>query len=182
MASAQSIATARVTQAELARQLEVSRQAVNDLVRRGIIEVGQDGRIDLELARVALANRVRPSGKTAAALGTPPPVAQGIAIAPPGADATPDTGVSYHVAKTLREAAEAKIAQLRLGELRGELVRADTVRAETARLAASLRESLLQLPARLTPVLAAETDPAKLHDLLDTELRHVLAQLTAAEA
>jgi hypothetical protein len=31
-------------------------------------------------------------------------------------------------------------------------------------------------------VLAAETDPAKLHDLLDTELRQVLAQITAAEA
>ena len=181
MASAQSIETVRVTQAELARRLEVSRQAVNDLVRRGVIEVGQDGRIDFELARVALANRVRPSGKTAAALGSAAivvPVAAPTALPAPEA-ANLDTGVSYHVAKTLREAAEAKIAQLRLGELRGELVRADAVRSEAARLAAAQLESLLQLPARLTPVLAAETDPAKLHDLLDTELRQVLAQITA---
>lgn len=183
MASAQSIATARASQAELARQLGVSRQAINDLVKRRVLEVGQDGRIDVELARVALANRVRPSSKTAAALHAP--AVPGIAIAPTASTAThsaPDTVTSYHVAKTLREAAEAKIAQLKLNEMQGQLVRSDTVRAETARLAAALRESLLQLPARLTPVLAAESDPAKLHDLLERELHQVLAQLTQPEA
>lgn len=180
MASAQSIVTARATQAELARQLGVSRQAINDLVKRRVLEVGQDGRLDVELARVALANRVRPSSKTAAGLQQSPSAAP-ITVPQPAAS-QPDTVTSYHVAKTLREAAEAKIAQLKLSEMQGQLVRADTVRAEAARLAAALRESLLQLPARLTPVLAAETDPAKLHDLLDTELRQVLAQITAAEA
>lgn len=181
MASAQSIATARATQAELARQLGVSRQAINDLVKRRVLDVGQDGRIDVEMARVALANRVRPSSKTAAALTSP--TAPAIAVpAPPAAPSAPDTVTSYHVAKTLREAAEAKIAQLKLSEMQGQLVRAETVRAETARLAAALRESILQLPARLTPVLAAESDPAKLHDLLERELHQVLAQLTQPQA
>lgn len=176
MASAQSIATARATQAELARQLGVSRQAVNDLVRRNILEVGQDGRIDTELARVALANRVRPSAKTANA--TASPSAQ---IMTSGADAvnpSDNTSVtSFHVAKTLRETAEARIAQLKLAELQGELIRVSDVRAAYAKRAAGLREAILQLPARLASQLAAEPDQAKCHDLLQAEIHGILAQL-----
>ena len=68
MASAASIVAPKLSQAALARELDVSRQAVNDLVKRGILPIDKDGLIDVELARHAIANRVRPSGKTAAAL------------------------------------------------------------------------------------------------------------------
>lgn len=176
MASAQSIVTARATQAELARLLGVSRQAVNDLVRRNILEVGQDGRIDTELARVALANRVRPSAKTAASANS-----TAMPMATPAADtatAAENTSVtSFHVAKTLRETAEARIAQLKLAELQGELIRVSDVRAAYAKRAAGLREAILQLPARLSAQLAAESDQAKCHDLLQADLHGILAQL-----
>ena len=179
MASAQSIVTARATQAELARQLNVSRQAVNDLVRRNILEVGQDGRIDTELARVALANRVRPSAKTAsAATPAPPPATTAANDAGAQADATSVT--SFHVAKTLRETAEARIAQLKLAELQGDLIRTDAVRFAYTKRAVALRESILQIPARLAPVLAAESDKAKCHDIIQTELHAVLQQLAEA--
>lgn len=88
----------------------------------------------------------------------------------------------FRQAQAKERAFNAQIAELEYRRMAGELVEAAAVRAETARLAAALRESLLQLPARLTPILAAETDPAKLHDLLERELHQVLAQLTAAEA
>lgn len=200
MASAQSTVTAptpRARQAELARLLGVSRQAIGDLVKRAILEVGRDGKIDVALARLALEQRVRPSSKTAQALGTAtltPPTAASVLLAPPSepsqttpvepaAESTDDSAVtSYHVAKTLREVAEARLAQLRLAEARGELVRAADVRAAQARRLAALRESLLQLPARLAPVLAAEADAARCHETLQAELHAVLEQMTEGVA
>ena len=58
----------RLTESGLARQLKVSRQAVHELVKRGVLSKDKDGLIDFELAKHALMNRVRPSAKTAAAL------------------------------------------------------------------------------------------------------------------
>ena len=179
MASAQSIATQRATQAELARLFGVSRQAINDLIRRNVLNLGQDGKLDVELARHAIANRVRPSAKTAAAtpIVVPPETPPAATTAASANDEPPSTVTSYHVAKTLRETAEARIAQLKLAELRGELVRVSAVRSAYATRAAALRESILQIPARLAAVLAAETDHARCHDLLQAELHQVLAQL-----
>jgi hypothetical protein len=179
MASAAAATPQRRNQAGLARDLGVSRQAISDLIKRQIIPIAADGLIDVEVARMAIASRVRPSGKTnATAVPTTaliPPTASAKPAAEPGADAQ----LSYHVAKTLREAAEAKIAQLKLAEMRGDLVRADEVRASLAKRAASFREGLLQIPSRLSAQLAAETSQAAVHALLDAELRTVMAQLTA---
>ena len=177
MASAAAAEPQRLKQAALARTLGVSRQAIGELIKRQIIPIAPDGLVDVEMARMAIASRVRPSGKTAAASGaaTTTP-AQTTPAAPPTADAV----MSYHVAKTLREAAEAKIAQLKLAEIQGRLVRADDVRASLARRAAAFREGLLQIPSRLSAQLAAETDQAKVHTMLDNELRAVMAQLVQA--
>lgn len=179
MGSAASIATARASQAEFARLMGVSRQAINALIRAQKIELGQDGKIDVELARVALANRTHPSAKTAqAAMMAAPP-----GMLPPPLSAAPaandDATTSYHVAKTLREATEARIAQLKLAEMRGELIRAADARANYARRAAALRESLQQLPDRLAAVLAAETDQAAIRDTLAIEIDRVLTNATA---
>lgn len=177
MASAAAATPQRRNQAGLARDLGVSRQAISDLIKRQIIPIAADGLIDVEVARMAIASRVRPSGKTnaSAAPASTAPEPSGQAPQEQGAD----TQLSYHVAKTLREAAEAKIAQLKLAEMRGELVRADEIRASLAKRAASFREGLLQIPSRLAAQLAAETNQAAVHALLDAELRSVMAQLTA---
>lgn len=178
MPSAASTAV-RVRAAELARTLGVSRQAVADLVARRVIERGDDGLIDLDLARHAILSRVRPSGKTAAAAG---------AGAAPAGDTTPAdpangeaSVTSYHVAKTLREAAEASLAELRLAKERGLVVDAAAVRAEHAKAAVAFREALLQIAARLAPVLAAETDQARIETMLDLEHRQALQQFAASE-
>ena len=69
----------------------------------------------------------------------------------------------------------AEHAQIRVLAARGLLVDAEKVRNELARHLAGLRDSLLQIPARLQSVLAAETDEAKVHDLLQDELHQALA-------
>lgn len=166
----------RLTESGLARQLGVSRQAVHELVKRGVLSKDKDGLIDFELAKHALMNRVRPSGKTAASLQEP---------ATPAATQTPEPSTepeitSYHVAKTLREAAEAQIARIKLSEMQGDVIRVDAIRSALAGMIASTRDSLLQIPARVAPVLAVETDAARVHDLIQSEIHQALAQLVAS--
>ena len=168
----------RLTESGLARQLGVSRQAVHELVKRGVLSKDKDGLIDFELAKHALMNRVRPSGKTAASLQEPAttPTTQ-----------TPETSTepeitSYHVAKTLREAAEAQIARLKLAEMQSDVIQVSAVRATWATRIASARDALLQIPARIAPVLAAETNLAAVTLLLESELRQALAELSREDA
>lgn len=83
-------------------------------------------------------------------------------------------GSDYWVNRARREKAEADLAELKLAEQRGELVRAEAVRASVARTMTGLREALLQIPARLAAVLAAEDDQRKVHDVLERELHAAL--------
>ena len=164
----------------MARKLGVSRQAVHDLVKRGIIQKTDHGFIDEAAAIEAISNQVRPSSKISQTLAEQATPAQQIPPEHAAAAADQETATSYHVAKTLREAAEARIAQLKLAELKGELIRVDAIRSALSSVISAAREALLQIPARLAPVVAAESDPAAVHQAIDKEIHAALAQLTAA--
>lgn len=97
-----------------------------------------------------------------------------------GADAPEAKPSGYMDARVARERAEAELAQVKVLEARGELVSREKVRAEIARRLSGLREALLQIPSRLEAVLAAETDPAKVHDLLENELYQALESASEA--
>ena len=86
----------------------------------------------------------------------------------------------YWKSRARREQAEAEMAELKLAEQLGELVRAADVRAVQAKRLAGLREALLQIPARLSAVLAAETSQAACHDAMQRELHAVLALVSEA--
>ena len=86
----------------------------------------------------------------------------------------------YWVNRARREKAEADLAELKAAELAGDLVRRADVRTQLARRTAALRDGLLQIPARLQSVVAAEADEAKCHDLIQDEIYLVLAQFTEA--
>lgn len=91
-----------------------------------------------------------------------------------------DGGNDYWTNRARRERAEADLAELKLAEQCGELVRAADVRSHHQRKLAALRDALLQIPARLASVLAAENDAARCHDALQQELHGVLAQIAEA--
>ena len=163
-----------ISKAEYARRRGCDPAAVTRAVQKGwITEI--EGKIDPVVADVQWAAnaRSRADSRPATAIGAQ---LAGIS-APAAAPSTGPTEATYFASRARREEAEAKLAELKLQEQQGHLVRADHVRGETARLAAGLRESIMQLPARLSPVLAAEADAAKIHDLLSEELRQVLRQL-----
>ena len=180
MASNQSIKPRKLTESGLARELGgVSRQAVHELVKRGILSKDKDGIIDVEMAKIALLNRVRPSGKTTTSLTE----AAATEAATPTTPAEPDENAeitSYHIAKTLREAAEAQIARLKLAEMRGELIRVDAVKTALAHAYSATRDALLQIPARLAPLLAADAEPASVQNSLYSEIHQALQHLAGA--
>jgi len=116
-----------------------------------------------------------------------PPPRPGSAAMPEGAVAAgpavpvdpKDGDGDYWTSRARREAAEAELAELKLAEQRGELVRVADVRSVHAKRVAGLREAMLQIPSRLSAVLAAESNQARCHDVLQQELHAVLQQVTA---
>lgn len=91
----------------------------------------------------------------------------------------PPAQTPYEAAKARTAMAEAEDRELALLERKGILVRREAIRAELGRRLSALKDALLQIPARLQSVLAAETDEAKVHQLLEDEL--YLALAAAAE-
>ena len=176
MASAASTSIRRVKPAELARELGVSRQAIGDLVSRGIISKDAEGLIDHELAKVALANRVRPSGKTAQALSAPPPPPIGPAPVAPPVDSQPDaaSSTSFHVARTLRESEEARIAKIKRQQLEGTLTEADPAAKAVFDAFRGLRDSMMPLGRRVSAQVANMTDPREIQLLIDEGQRECL--------
>lgn len=162
----------KLTVSQWADSMGISKQAGYQAVRRCGIPI-IEGKVDPDVAttlyrkytRARTNERRRTTQDGATAAGQPlMPVGDG----------------DYWANRARREKAEADTAELKLAELRGELVRVADVKAAQARRIAALREGLLQIPARLAAVLAAESDQARCHDVLQAELHAVLAQVTEA--
>lgn len=136
----------RVTQAELARRLGVSRQAINDLMTRDLLPRSSDGLIDIDIATTAIAANIHPTAKTTAALPKSEPAA------PPE-----QKGISYHTAKTLREITEAQIAGIKLRTMQNELAPRAEVDRKLRAAVISAREFLLAEPPRLAILMEGST-------------------------
>jgi DNA-binding transcriptional MerR regulator len=148
------------SQAALGRALNLSPAAVTKLKKQGMPVHSVEEAIAWRRARLNIAHR-KPD------------------VQPPAPSAPPPSVLdeSHDEARTRREIAEANIAELKLAELRRALVRADMVERETQREHAMTRESLLQLPDRVVPLLAADPSPAKMLQVLRTEIKALLSQL-----
>jgi phage terminase Nu1 subunit (DNA packaging protein) len=85
----------------------------------------------------------------------------------------------YRLARARRESAEADMAERKAAELSGELVRRSLIVAAAERKANAVKESLLQLPAQLAPVVAVESDIAKCQDILMDAVLDLLARIGA---
>lgn len=184
----------KLTQAELARALGVSRQAIHKLVAEGKLPMDEDKRIDLDVARAAISG-LHPGSKTAQAVrdalakSGDAPAEMGsaqvatMAATPPAAQDGDANGMttSYHVARTLREVEEARMAKLKREEMEGQVIRVTAVEAVWAASLAQAREKFLQLSIRLSPLLAVETDPLKIDAMLQAELTEALQVIAGCD-
>ena len=87
---------------------------------------------------------------------------------------------AHDEARTRREIAEANIAEMKEGELRGDLIRVSAVKATLSTVFATTRDALLQLPSRLAPLVAADSDPSSVQNTLHSEIHMALQHLAGA--
>jgi hypothetical protein len=156
-----------------------SKAAVTKAAQAGRITL-IDGKIDPMIADAQWKANTRARIPARAARVEPglPAAAPGAADAPAGG---PGGGEDYWDSRGRREAAEAELAELKVAEQRRELIRVSAVEMVWAASLAAAREHLLQVRARLAPLLAAETDVFKIEQLLDEEHSKALQLLAGAE-
>lgn len=178
-----------ISQAEYAKRRGCSEAAVSKAISKKRISL-IDGKIDPTVADMqwAMNTRVRagagrPPGGQAAA-----PTEQ-LALVPgadggqdrPAGDAAAPGGDDYWRSRSRREAAEAELAEMDLATKRGELIHVKAVELVWSAALASAREHLLQVRARLAPLLAVETETFQIEQLLDLENNKALNVLCGVQ-
>jgi len=81
-------------------------------------------------------------------------------------------------AQAQKEHYRAELARLQFEQLSGKLVDVEHVKEDFFRIARQVRDGILNVPARIAGIVAAETDQQKVHILIEAELRQALESLT----
>jgi hypothetical protein len=166
---------------EYARHRGCELRAVQFAVERGRITRNDDGTIDSDAAdqqweentdhsqaRYGPKPRSRPSHRDGRARGVS------------ADDARP--GVSFHNARAAREIYEARLKKLSFEQKQGNLLPRAEVEAATQNIFQVFREAMLNVPNRVAGLLAAESDPLKVHELLESEIRAALQEFAGGAA
>lgn len=170
-----------MNQSEYAKHRGVSRVAVHKAVQDKRISL-IDGKIDAAVADIQWAANTRARAPSSSAPQAPAGDAGQLFGASQPSEGAGEEGAGYWGSRARREEAEASIAEMKQAEMQGLLIRADAVRSAWAAKITGARDALLQIPSRLAPVLAAESDLVRVTALLEDELRQALADLSAEAA
>ena len=136
----------RVTQSELARRVGVSRQAIHDLINRGLLQKGDDGLIDFEQAKRDIDNNLKKvDAKTLNnIIGNPPAPASSLFD-------KPEQPNEYNAARLRDIEATAGMKELKLKEKEGSLIDKEGYERAAHTTARTLRDALINnLPARIS--------------------------------
>ena len=167
-----------MSQAQYARHRGCSKVAVGKAVKAERISL-VNGMIDATVADLQwLANtRVRVSQAAQPQLALGAELSTRLDAAPAEPEKKDD---GYRDSRSRREAAEADRAELSLAEDKGQLIRVEAVKSALGTVFSTTRDALLQIPARLSALLAAESDPATVQNMLHTEIHQALVHLSGA--
>lgn len=181
-----------VSRAEFARIRGCSQPYVTKLGHQGRLVLNGAGLVDVART-IALLDATDDPARGGDRTGKAAPTPQAVASAPPaaaagqgqGEDATsppfaPGESAAYKSAATRERIAKARLAELELAEKAGNLVRRDEVEAAVFEMARQAQEALVAIADRISAQLAAESDPARVHQLLSAEVRLVTQQIAAA--
>ncbi|MCE7868100.1 MAG: hypothetical protein DYG83_15005 [Candidatus Brocadia sp. AMX2] len=80
-------------------------------------------------------------------------------------------------ARAMKEHFRALLAELEFKEKNGELVPVEAVRKQAFETARMVRDSLLNIPNRVSPILAAESDHREINQILTKEITQCLESL-----
>ena len=85
--------------------------------------------------------------------------------------------IDYAEARRRNELAKAKLGELQLAELQGELVRADEIAKAAYNKGKMIKDSLLNIPDRIAPIVAAESNLDLVHKSLTLEIRQTIQDI-----
>jgi phage terminase Nu1 subunit (DNA packaging protein) len=152
-------------QTQIAAALGVSPSAISQLKKKGMPTT------TIEAARSWYESTRNPAQRKAGTTTTPPHQQP-----PHGAVGGVE---SFDSARRRLMIAQADKADMEAAETRGDLIRVDAVRSAWIPVIVATRDYLLQIPYRLGPVLAAETDADKVINLLIDEMHAALTHLSS---
>lgn len=150
--------TGRITQAELARRLKVSRPSVSKAVKAGRITPDEDGLFDPLEAELQWVSNTRPSAR-----GKRKPAAGG-----------------YAEARGRKETALARMAELRLAQAEGELLQREDVDFVMNDLGATWRGLMENLADRLAPIIYPLTTLEDTHTAVREMADEIMFELAEA--
>jgi hypothetical protein len=87
---------------------------------------------------------------------------------------------SFAQSRAIREAYAARLTRLEYDQRSGRLVDKAELKMRLAKLHMAVRDSLRTIPDRVAPIVAAETDQAKIHAMLLKEIGQALEGLGSA--
>ena len=87
---------------------------------------------------------------------------------------------SFAQSRAIREAYAARLTRLEYDQRSAKLVDKNELKMRLAKLHMALRDSLRTIPDRVAPIVAAETDQAKIHAMLLKEIGQALESLSNA--
>lgn len=85
---------------------------------------------------------------------------------------------SFARSRAIREAFSAKLSELEFKQRSGKLVEKSELKMRLAKLHMNVRDALRTIPDRVAPIVAAETDQAKIHAMLLAEIGQALEGLS----
>ncbi len=100
--------------------------------------------------------------------------------AAPSDPMTNKTSSNFAAARAMREAYLANLAKLNYEEKIGKLVDGDSVKKAVHEKLRVTRDAILNIPNRIAAQLASESDPHKIHLMLEAEINRTLEELAHA--
>ena len=90
-------------------------------------------------------------------------------------------GPSYAQSRSIKEAFAAKLAQIDYEKKAGNLCRTEDVARAAKDMARLTRDYLLNIPGKLAPLLAAESDINEIHKIVEDEIHNALTNLSTGK-
>jgi hypothetical protein len=151
---------------QYAKHRGVSHTAVEKAVKQGRIRTTPEGKLDVEQAD-------RDWGRNSSPVNAP---RQASRAAEPNDGA--GRGPTYAQSRAVRELYLARLAKIEFEERAAKLVSRDEVTVAAFTKARTVRDNLLNIPDRVAAMLAAESDPTRVHQILSDEIRKALIELS----
>jgi hypothetical protein len=153
-----------ITQTEFAREIGVSKQYVCYLVKQGVVEL-KNGLVDPEQANEALATIRDPSQPLRRKNGKN------------GERNTNELSTMLLKTRIKNEVERGKLLEAKAKAEIGELVSMEEVKRDAFNTARVVRNNLLNIPDRVSALLASMNEAEKIHEKLTKEIRTALEEL-----